>query len=210
MPLTDSYGQGVTYPTLTDKPNAQTLGQGIVDGLTPKVVMTFASAVVRGATVTKPKAGMVTWLKDIGRLEVYDGAAWVTFAGGTNTWKTITLTNPVTDPPGWNQNGNSQGTFQYRIVNQLGEDTIMFRGGISRTAYWGTVPSYFTLNQTALPVSARPSSLRTILVPCSDVGSTRIALKLDVTPDGWLRLFGISRPNDLPEWVGFNGCMTPL
>lgn len=76
MPLTDSYGQNVKYPTLTDKPNAQTLGQQIVEGLTPKVVMLFASAVVRGGTVLKPTAGMVTWLHDVGRLEVYNGTAW--------------------------------------------------------------------------------------------------------------------------------------
>lgn len=79
MPITDSYGQNITYPTLADKPNAQTLGQGIVDGLTPKVIMNFASAVVRGATITSPKAGMVTWLVDVARLEFYDGTAWRLF-----------------------------------------------------------------------------------------------------------------------------------
>lgn len=79
MPITDSYGQNVSYPTLADKPNAQSLGQGIVDGLTPKVIMTFASAVVRGATISAPKAGMVSWLADVGRLEFYDGVAWRLF-----------------------------------------------------------------------------------------------------------------------------------
>jgi hypothetical protein len=203
MPLTDSYGQGVTYPTLTDKPNAQTLGQGIVDGLTPKVVMTFASAVVRGATVKKPVAGMVTWLKDIGRLDVYDGTAWVAFGYGTNTWKSIGLAS------GWINNGNSQGTFQYRVVNMYGEDTIMFRGGISRSSYPTSLPSYFELNTTALPTTARPASLRTISVPCSDSGSERITLKMDITTTGYLRLYGI-QTKSTPAWVGFNGCFTSL
>jgi hypothetical protein len=210
MPLTDSYGQGIQYSTLTDKPNAQTLGQGLVDGLTPKVVMTFASGIVRGATITTPKAGMVTWLKDVGRLEVYDGTAWVSFAFGANTWKTISPPAAVDDWPGWAQNGNSQGTFQYRVVNLFGEDAIMFRGGLARNGYSGAIPSYYTLNATALPANARPSSLRTILVPCSDVGSARIALKMDVTTDGWLRLYGISTPSNLPAWVGFNGCFASL
>ncbi|WP_328546784.1 hypothetical protein [Streptomyces platensis] len=206
MPLTDSFGQGVTYPTLTDKPNAQTLGQGIVEGLTPKVVMTFASAVVRGATIKKPVAGMVTWIKDMGRLDVYDGTAWVAFGYGTNTWKTVPLAS------GWTNNGNSQGTFQYRVVNMYGEDTIMFRGGISRTSWpdFNYFPSYFDLNTSALPTVARPASLRTIVVPCSDSNSTRITLKLDIQTNGILRLYGITQPFDLPSWVGFNGCFSSL
>jgi hypothetical protein len=172
--------------------------------MVPKLVMTFPSAVTRGATISKPTEGMVTWLKDVNRLEVYDGSAWVSFASGTNTWKTVSLAS------GWAHDGNSQGTFQYRVVNLFGEDTIMFRGGISRASYPTTIPSYFELNTTVLPSSARPSSLRTISVPCSDAGSTRISLKLDVTTSGFLRLYGISRPNDLPQWTGFNGCFTSL
>ncbi|MFC9620263.1 hypothetical protein ACFTXM_09765 [Streptomyces sp. NPDC056930] len=205
MPLTDSYGQGVTYPTLTDKPNAQTLGQGIVDNLTPKVVMTFASAVVRGATIKKPVAGMVTWLKDVGRLEVYDGTAWVAFGYGANAWKNVPLAS------GWTNNGNSQGTFQYRVVNMYGENTIMFRGGISRSSYPATMPPFvtYTLNSSALPTGSRPSSLRSIVVPCSDTSSERITLKLDITTDGWLNLLGTNNQSK-PPWIGFNGCFASL
>jgi hypothetical protein len=204
MPLTDTYGQNIPYPTLTDKPNAQSLAEGLVTNMTPKLVMTFASAVTRGATVKKPVEGMVTWLKDVNRLEVYDGTSWVSFASGTNTWKSVPLAS------GWTNNGNSQGNFEYRVVNLFGENTIMFRGGLSRSSYPTTIPSYFELNTTALPTSAQPASLRTISVPCSDAGSTRITLKLDITTTGYLRLYGISRPNDLPQWVGFNGCFTSL
>ncbi len=143
MPLTDSYGQNVQYPTLTDKPNAQSLSEGLVTGIVPKVVMQFASATVRGATITKPVAGMVTWLKDVKRLEVYDGS-------GSNV-----------------------------------------------------------LNFNQLPVEARPSSLRTLVVPCSDVNSARITLKMDVTTDGWLKLVGIQSDTN-PPWVGFNGVFCSL
>lgn len=204
MPLTDSYGQGIQYPTLTDKPNAQTLGQGIVENLTPKVILTFASAVVRGATVLQPVAGMVSWLKDVGRLEVYDGSAWVSFGYGTNAWKNVPLAS------GWTNGTSTLSNFQYRVVTMFGEDTIMFRGGITRPSYPAQMPGYFELNTTALAAAYRPASLRTVVVPCSDVGSTRITMKLDVTTDGYLRLYGISRPNDLPAWVGFDGCMASL
>jgi hypothetical protein len=165
--------------------------------------MTFASAVVRGATITKPKAGMVTWIKDVGRLDVYDGSAWVAFGWGANAWKTVPLAFP------WLNDGNSQGTFQYRIVNMYGEDTIMFRGGISRLTYPASLPSYFELNITPLPTNARPATLRTISVPCSDAGSERITLKLDITTSGYLRLYGV-QTKSTPAWVGFNGCFASL
>lgn len=203
MPLTDSYGQNVPYPTLTDTPNAQTMGQGIVENIVPKSVMSFTSATVRGATITSPKEGMVTWVQDTNLLQVYDGSAWVTVASGTSVWTTVPLDS------GWAHDGNSNGTFQYRVVNLFGEPTIMFRGAISRSSYPASLPSYFQLNTTALPVSARPDTLRTIVVPCSDVSSARITLKLDITTAGWLRLYGV-QTDSKPPWVGFNGCFCSL
>lgn len=204
MPLTDSYGQGVTYPTLADKPNAQTLGQGIVEGLTQRSVMRFPSAAVRGATITKPIAGMVAWLDDVERLEVFDGNAWVSFAQGTNTWKTVGLTS------GWSHgSGGVLGTFQYRVVNMFGERTIMFRGAVSRSSYPGTLPSSFTLNSSLLPADARPSVTRTIAVPCSDGNSDRITMKLDITPSGNLNVYGFTATAK-PPWVGFDGCWASL
>lgn len=205
MPLTDGYGQNIPYPTLSDKPNIQTMGQGIVEGIVPKTVMPFASASVRGATIisSKLKAGMCTWLQDVKRLEVYDGTAWVTVAAGTSVWTNVPL------DPGWTNNGNSNGNFQYRVVNLFGEITIMFQGAVSRATYPFTLPGYFQLNTTALPTSARPASLRTVVVPCSDAGSARITLKLDITTDGWLRLYGV-QADSKPAWVGFNGVFCSL
>lgn len=203
MPLTDSYGQGVPYPTLTDKPNAQTLGEGIVQNIVPRTVMVFPSAVVRGGTISKPAAGMVTWLADVGRLEVFDGSAWVAFGYGTNAWRNVPLSS------GWTNNGNDQGNFQYRVVNLFGEATIMFRGGIARPSYPGTIPEWFQLNSTPLAEAYRPSTLRTIVVPVSNVGSTRLTMKLDIRTDGYLRLYGVNSI-DKPAWVGFNGCWSSL
>ncbi|MCX4547275.1 hypothetical protein [Streptomyces sp. NBC_01500] len=203
MPLTDSYGQGVTYPTLTDKPNAQTLGQGIVDGLTPKVVMTFASAVVRGATIKKPAAGMVAWLKDVGRLEVFDGAGWVSFGYGTNAWKTIPLAS------GFTGNGNSNGTPQYRVVTLFGEDTIMLRGGLNLTYTAGNIKNNGVFNSTALPTVARPATLRTVPVACSAIASTVTSLKLDIKTNGDLGIVGTGG-KDLPPWVSLSGVICSL
>lgn len=78
---TDSYGQSIPYLDYTDKPDMVVLGNGIVGGLTPRSVMRFADATSRGATITAPVAGMVTWLTSTGRLEVYESTAWVPLEG---------------------------------------------------------------------------------------------------------------------------------
>lgn len=207
MPTPDKYGQGIGLWQMTDAPDIPAAVKAIADGVIPRGVLRFASASTRGATLVGDQApvdGMLTWLADVGRLELRVDGVWVVVAVGNRAWTTIALN------PGWVQNGNSQGTFQYRVVNLFGEDSIMFRGGIARPSY-PTLPSsgYYELNSTILPPVARPTTLRTIVVPCSDINSERITLKLDVNPDGWLRLYGI-QPRTLPPWVGFNGCFTSL
>ena len=207
MPTVDKWGQGIGLWQMTDAPSIPDAIAALAAGVIPRGVLRFASASERGATLVgdyTPVDGMLTWLEDVGRLELRVDSVWVVVAVGNRAWTTVPLAS------GWTQNGNSQGTFQYRVVNLFGEDSMMFRGGISRSSYPTTIPGYFELNTTALPPAARPASLRTITVPCSDVGSSRISLKMDVTTAGWIRLYGITRPNDLPVWVGFNGCFTSL
>jgi hypothetical protein len=41
-----------------------------------QVVMRFASASARTAALTAPEQGMLTYLEDVHRVELYDGAAW--------------------------------------------------------------------------------------------------------------------------------------
>lgn len=204
MPLTDSYGQSVTYPTLTDKANAQSLAEGLVSAMVPKLVMSFASASVRGATIKKPVEGMITWLKDVDRLEVFDGSAWVSFAFGTNTWKTISLAS------GFTSNGNSNGAPQYRVVNMFGEDTIMFRGGVAITYDTGGIKNNGTINSTMLPTSARPASRRTVTAACSTVKSDVSSLKLDINTDGSLTIVGTNTTDIKPPWLSLNGLFASL
>jgi hypothetical protein len=164
MSTVDGYGQNIGLWSMTDAPSIPDAIALFAAGVLPRLRLTFASASARGATLVDdaaPVPGMLTWLTDVGRLDMYDGTAWVTVSVASRTWTTVNLAS------GWAQNGNSQGTFQYRIVNFAGDDTIMFRGGISRSSYPGTMPDHFTLNSTLLPASARPSTLRTIVVPCS-------------------------------------------
>ncbi|MER7053498.1 hypothetical protein ACH4MG_26990 [Streptomyces sp. NPDC017454] len=206
MPDLDKWGQGIGIWQMTDAPSIPDAIKLVADGTIPRGVLRYASASARGATLVGAQApvdGMLTWLEDVSRLELRVDGAWVVVAVGARAWATVTLTS------GWAQNGNAQGTLQYRVVNLAGDDTIMLRGGISRASYPSSLPDYFTLNTTALPLSARPSSLRTVTVPCSDVGSDRVALKLDINPEGWLRLYGVDSVNK-PIWIGFNGVFTSL
>lgn len=207
MSTTDAYGQGIEVAALTDAPNAETLARSIVDAVVPQMIMRFQSASERNATLTgptAPQAGMMTWLATEQLLTLYDGTAWTVVAAGSQAWTTVPLTSD------WAHNGNSQGTFQYRLVNLFGQPTIMLQGGISRVAaYPATFPSYFVLNSTLLPPEARPTTLKTLTVTCSDVSSERIALKLDIRPEGEMRLYGLSTASE-PPWVSFNGCFCSL
>ncbi|MFK4868974.1 hypothetical protein ACI3K4_27550 [Streptomyces sp. CSMPJR101] len=206
MPTTDDYGQGISIASLTDAPDAGKLAKDIVNAVAQRSVMRFASAATRGATLTgatAPVEGMLSWLQDVNRLDLYDGAGWVAVSVGASAWTTITPAS------GWTQNGNSNGNFQYRILNISGEESVQFRGALGRSSYPTSPPGSYVVNNAALPTAARPSTLRTVVIPCSDVSSDRITLKLDVRTDGFLEVFGFSS-SVKPPWVGFNGTIVSL
>lgn len=206
MPSTDAYGQGIQITSNTDAPDIPKTAQQLADGLIPRSILRFASSSARGATLTgaqAPVEGMLTWLQDVNRLDLYDGSSWVAVSTGASAWTTISLAS------GFTQNGNSNGTLQYRLLNISGEESLQFRGAVNRTSYPSRPPSSYVINSTALPAAVRPQTLRTVLIPCSDVSSTRIGLKLDVQTDGYLQVFGFTS-TDKPPWLGFNGVTVSL
>ena len=146
---------------------------------------------------------MLTGLQDVNRLDLWDGSTWVAVSVGRSSWTTITPESP------WTQNGNNNGTFQYRLLNISGEESLQFRGALGRASYPTSPAGSYVVNNTALPSSVRPSTLRTVLIPCSDTSSERIALKLDVKTDGYLEVFGFSSTAK-PPWIGFNGVTVSL
>ncbi|MFF4090417.1 hypothetical protein ACFYY9_26575 [Streptomyces nigra] len=206
MPTTDDYGQGINIASLTDAPDAGKLAKDIVNAIAQRSILRYASASARGAALTgatAPVEGMLSWLQDVNRLDLYDGAGWVAVSVGASAWTTITPASP------WTQNGNSNGTLQYRILNISGEESIQFRGALGRSSYPTSPAGSYVVNNSALPSAARPATLRTVTIPCSDVSSDRIALKMDVRTDGYLEVFGFSSSTK-PPWIGFNGTIVSL
>jgi hypothetical protein len=203
VPTTDDYGQGVQIASLTDAPDAEKLAKSIVNAIAQRSVLRFTSASARGATLTSPVEGMLTWLQDVNRLDLYDGTTWVAVSVGRSSWTTITPESP------WTQNGNNNGNLQYRLLNISGEESLQFRGALGRASYPTSPAGSYVVNNTALPSIVRPSTLRTVLIPCSDTSSDRIALKLDVRVDGYLEVFGFSS-SAKPPWIGFNGVTVSL
>lgn len=106
MPKEDLFGQGISIAALTDAPDAETLATNIANGIAGNSVMRFDSASERTATLTgdaAPAAGMLSWLRDVKALYLYDGAAWMVLPtlavlpytptvtnGGSVTWATGT------------------------------------------------------------------------------------------------------------------------
>jgi hypothetical protein len=78
VPTPDDYGQNIGLWQLTDAPSIPDAIKLLADGVIPRGVMRFNSASERGATLDAPVEGMPTWLRDVNRLEIYDGSGWVT------------------------------------------------------------------------------------------------------------------------------------
>lgn len=206
MPSPDDYGQDIGLWSMTDAPDIPTAVRLLAAGVIPRGVLRFASATTRGGTLVDavaPIDGMLTYLQDVKRLDARIDGAWVAVSVGASSWTTISLVSPFT------QNGNTNGTLQYRLLNVSGEESLQLRGAVGRSS-WPTTPAgNYVINQTALPTTVRPSTLRTVVIPCSDVASDRITLKLDVRTDGYLEVFGTGSTVK-PPWIGFNGTLVSL
>lgn len=200
---TDSYGQDITIPALTDTPSIATIGTAM-DETVGQTVMRFASASERNATITSPVAGMQAWLDTEKLWTGYDGTQWTVMAAGASAWTTISLAS------GYTGNGNSNGTPQYRLVNFFGELSVQLRGGLNLTYPGGSIANGSVFTASALPTAARPSTLRTTPAACSAASSTVVSLKIDAQTGGNLLVVGTNSTTDQPPWVSLNGIMYSL
>ncbi|MFE1358865.1 hypothetical protein [Streptomyces harbinensis] len=202
MPVSDAYGQGVTWLDNSDSPDLRVMGDGLGNPLVARSNMRFASASQRDATITSPVAGMEAWLADVKLKTLYDGAAWVVQGTGTSLWTTLSLAS------GYTHNGNSNGTAQYRVVNLFGERAIMLRGGVNVVYTGGQMSNDGNILSSVLPAAARPSTVRTTGAACSVSTSSISSVKLDAQPNGQLRFVG--KGGSTPPWVSLNGIFYSL
>lgn len=203
MPTTDDYGQGVEIAALTDAPDAEELAKDIANAIAPRSIMRFADAAARAATVTSPADGMATYLTAEQRLDLRVAGTWVTIGSSVSPWTTIGLVS------GFAHNGNSNGTLQYRRINLFGEPSIQLKGALAVT-YSPSIPNSGIFTASPLPTASRPTSLRTVTIPCSDVNSDRITLKMDAQTNGHLNIYGTNSGDNRPVWIGFNGVFYSL
>lgn len=84
MAKPDDLGQGALLTLLSDPADAQVLVQWVTDAVLQRLVLRYDSASQRAATLTAPVEGMVSWLRDVNRLDVYTGSLWLP-VGGTAT-----------------------------------------------------------------------------------------------------------------------------
>lgn len=142
MPDVDDYGQNIPIALLTDgPPNINTVTDGIVNGLSPRANMTFASSTARSAAIPSPVEGMESWLKDSDTKHVYDGSAWQQVTMGKLPWANVSLAS------GWSPwVGNTvaprvrrEGSIVYLEGRQQYSSSFAGANGVTI----GTVPSSY-------------------------------------------------------------------
>lgn len=139
---TDDYGQGISIADLGMAPDAEALAKNIANPLASRSVMRFASASVRSAALVDaaaPVEGMLSWLQDVNKLYVYEGAQWVelgrylppvfvpdaanlafTNPGATYASGSRPLAAVITVPP----SGKVLATWGVRVDNTVGANTL--------------------------------------------------------------------------------------
>ncbi|MFK0182291.1 hypothetical protein ACIQVR_40775 [Streptomyces xanthochromogenes] len=79
MATTDTFGQSISIPALTDAPNIEAAVSSTINALAQRGIMRFVSASARTAAITSPVEGMQTWLQDTNTMEYYDGTQWLSY-----------------------------------------------------------------------------------------------------------------------------------
>lgn len=152
MPQGDSYGQGINLAINSDAPDAQQLVADL-EKIIGIAITVFTSAASRGATLVgdaAPHEGMVTYLLDVERLEIYDGSAWKTLS----EWQTTV--------PTWSSSlgavsiGNGQMYWRWTKIGKTVSARMLWLAG--NTTQLGTFGDPTTTSASlwswSLPVAA--------------------------------------------------------
>ena len=138
----------------------------------------------------------------------YNGTGWETYQKVLNTsWTQPTLAT------GFTHDGNTNGNVQYRLVTIQGTNFVEWRGGLGITYASNSIQNSGNFLASALGVSFRPPSTRSMTGACSASSSSSLSLKIDFKSDGTTTIVGTttsttdtySNPIIRPPWVSLNG-----
>lgn len=202
MPKTDSYGQSVSYPILSDTPNIETAMQSLVNGIVPHTVLRFSNANTRAATFTgliKFVPGMITYLVAEDRWEGYQAdGTWLLLSDGP--WQ------PLTFSTGYIAHAGSPG---WRLKAGGG---VELRGRIRRSTGNGFIDDGTAVKFAAIPSAYAPASTRYFIVAASRATTsdvTRYTARVEAQPDGSL-VYNVesgsaSGTSTSPVWFALDG-----
>lgn len=138
----------------------------------------------------------------------WNGSSWDTYQKAiTTAWTQPTLAT------GFTHDGNSNGNVQYRKITIQGTDYMEWRGGLGITYASNAIQNSGNFLASALGVSFRPPSTRSMTGACSAASSSSLSLKIDFRTDGTTSIVGTttstsdtySNPIIRPPWVSLNG-----
>ncbi|WP_327379439.1 hypothetical protein [Streptomyces sp. NBC_01212] len=201
MPTTDKYGQGVSYPVLSDAPNMETAFATLANGLVPLSVMRFANANERSANLAgayKPVPGMITYLVAEDRWEAYQaGGSWLLLSDGP--WQPLTFSSGYSaygGSPGWRRKAG--GGIELRGRWQKNSGSLIDTGDITKFA--------------SIPTAAAPAAVRYFICASNRVtasGVTRYTARIEIAPGGAMSYNvedgGGVGTSGSPAWVSLDG-----
>ncbi|KAA6216381.1 hypothetical protein [Streptomyces filamentosus] len=193
---TDSYGQGITIPALTDPPNINTSALAM-DDLTGQTVLRFSSASVRNATLVgaiAPVPGQIVYLTAEDR---YEGRM------NDGTWRTISSGPwvPIAFAAGY---AAKTGNPAYRITG----DIVELRGTMERSPASPFVKgAAFTI--ATLPVAARPSASR-YFAAATEFISFDVVARVEVAASGAVSVIVPPSSGTAASWLSLDSCRYSL
>lgn len=193
---TDSYGQTITIPALTDPPDISIIAGGM-DDIVSQTVLRFSSASVRNATLVgalAPVPGQITYLEAEDRYEGrMDDGTWRTISSGP--WV------PITFASGY---AAKTGSPAYRITG----DVVELRGTMERSPVAPFVKgAAFTI--ATLPSAARPNASR-YFVGATEFISFDVVARVEVAASGAVSVIIPPSSGTAASWLSLDSCRYSL
>ncbi|MEE1813613.1 hypothetical protein PUR59_00970 [Streptomyces sp. SP18ES09] len=186
---TDTYGQGITLPALTDAPNISLPADSMNDILS-QAVLRFASASTRAATLVgslAPVPGQVTYLASEDRYEARMGdGTWQTISPGP--WVSLTFASGYSA---------RTGSPAYRIVN----GSVELRGTVEKTPS-AAFPKGTAFTILTLPTVARPPAYR--YFAAATEFASHLYARVEVEPDGDVTVIVPTSTGTAASWVSLD------